>query len=142
MEQHERAESADQTPPANDGTGMLGAPGTMPKEDVFQTGHTAPVGVPTEPGGLSPGSVVVPWANSSADVPTSRDVLGTPGNLGPSGASPAHAEPGTPGVPGTPTPAPTGGQLTSHNVPGTAGPQTPSGADENLGGTPTTGSGS
>lgn len=140
MDQSERTQDESQSAPVGDGTGMLGTPGTMSKEDegMARTEQTAPVGVPTEPGGIAPGSVAVPWANSTADVPTSREVLGTPGNLGPTG-TPANVEPGTPGVPGSPTPAPTGEQFTSYNVAGSAGPQTPSGADEDLGGTPTPG---
>lgn len=133
MDQNAGVPSGSQTAPAEHGTGMLGTLGTTPKDDIGRTGHTAPVAVPTEPGGAAPGSVVVPRANTTGDVPTSREVLGTPGNLGPTG-TPADVEPGTPGVPGTPTPAPLGGQLTSHNIPGSPGPQTTAGADEDLGG--------
>jgi len=118
---------ASQQPPGPPGPsegdgGMLGAPGTEPVSDAFARRHTAPVGVPTEPGADSPTRTeAIPHAAGTGGVPAIRDVLGTTGNVG---HSLQNAEPGTPGIPGTPTPDPTGGQVRSHEVPGTTGPQT------------------
>lgn len=123
--------------PPDGGAGMLGAPGTEPVTDAIESRHTAPIGVPTEPGADSPTRTeAIPHAASTASVPTTRNVLGTTGNVG---HSLQNAEPGTPGIPGTPTPDPIGGQLESHQVPDSLGPQNATGANMGLGGTPTPG---
>ena len=123
-------------PPGRDG-GMLGPPGTEPATEDPESRHTAPVGVPTDPGADSPTHTeAIPHAASTASVPTTRDVLGTTGNVG---HSLQNAEPGTPGIPGTPTPDPAGGQLMSHDLPGTPGPQNATTENMGLGTTPTPG---
>lgn len=126
--------NAPSVPPGRDG-GMPGTPGTEPATEESAARHTAPIGVPTDPGADSPTRTeAIPHAASTASVPTTRDVLGTAGNVG---HSLQNAEPGTPGVPGTPTPDPAGGQLMSHDVPGTAGPQNATTENMGLGATPT-----
>lgn len=134
----ERRDTHDQQPaPPNGDDGMLGAPGTEPTTDEFAGGHTAPIGVPTEPGADSPTRTeAIPHAAGTASVPTTRDVLGTAGNVG---HSMQNAEPGTPGIPGTPTPDPVGGQVMSPEVPSTPGPQNANSENMGLGGTPTPG---
>lgn len=124
------------TPPGSDG-GMLGTPGTEPLADTLAGAHTAPIGVPTDSGADSPTRTeAIPHAASTASVPTTRNVLGTTGNVG---HSLQDAEPGTPGIPGTPTPDPLGGQILSHQVPSTSGPQTATSENMGLGGTPSPG---
>lgn len=87
--------------PGNGGNGMLGATGAAPMPG--NTGATAPVGMPTDPGELNgPGGGALPGDTSSPTLDKRTHMLGTPGNVG-RGTS-ANLEPGTPGVPGTPVP--------------------------------------
>src|SRR5690348_2456794 len=129
-------------PPAGEGygggtPGMSGVAGNVAGTDEID--QTAPAGVPTAPGtGQNPGAVMNPGAAGTPSTPKMSNVLGTPGGIGQTHAH-GNIEGGTPGVPGTPTPAPIGGQLESREIPGAAGPTTPSTEQLGLGGTPTSG---
>jgi len=117
--------------------GMSGVAGNVAGTDEID--QTAPAGVPTAPGtGQNPGAVMNPGAAGTPSTPKMSNVLGTPGGIGQTHAH-GNIEGGTPGVPGTPTPAPIGGQLESREIPGAAGPTTPSTEQLGLGGTPTSG---
>lgn len=92
---------------ASDSPGMLGAAGGEPLDSVPQT--TAPIGVPTVPGGgtgahKSAGTNVDPQAMSTASSPSSLNNYGTVGGI--SAHTTASTETGTMGIPGTPVPGP------------------------------------
>lgn len=112
------ATSAPPTDSASDSPGMLGAAGGEPLDSVPRT--TAPIGVPTVPGGgtgahTSAGTSVDPQAMSTASSPSSLDTYGTVGGI--SRHTTASTETGTLGIPGTPVPGPMRGDPTPPEMP-------------------------
>jgi hypothetical protein len=140
--QRDQRDTSQPRQPAGEGygggtPGMSGVAGNIAGTDEIQ--QTAPAGVPTAPGtGQNPGAVMNSGAAGTPSTPKMSNILGTPGGVGQTHAH-GNIEGGTPGVPGTPTPAPIGGQLENREIPGAAGPTTPSTEQLGLGGTPTPG---